>query len=163
MASVQTFGEYSVAAVQSLKAKMEVLSDKAKSLVSRICSSSEPTQPDLANQKNTHLKKARTLTKDDLPEPKTLKELQDRLREDLGFNDKDVAEKKGLSPEEMDKVVDLLSQHRQALSLSFNDLAEVKHLQMRIPLVDGAEPVAMKPRPTPPHLQEVERLQQIAK
>ena len=119
MASVQTFGEYSVAAVQSLKAKVEVLSDKAKSLVSRICSSSEPTQPDLANQKNTHLKKARTLTKDDLPEPKTLKELQDRLREDLGFNDKDVAEKKGLSPEEMDKVVDLLSQHRQALSLSF--------------------------------------------
>ena len=137
---------------------MQKMSKAAKRVVTRICSSSEPYQPGV-RPRDSGLKQARALNEEELPEPKTIEELQERLREDLGFKlEKDI-EEKGLTKQEMKEIVELMSHHRAALALSYNDLAEVKRIKMKIDLIEGAEPVAVKPRPTPPHLREVERLQ----
>ena len=74
----------------------------------------------------------------------------DRIWEDLGFKDSDT----GLTTKQKKTITKILADKREALSLTYNDLAKVKGVTMKIPTGDAA-PICVKSRPVPPHLLEV--------
>ena len=121
IALVQSVQEYRTQTVNIIRKKIErVLDLEAK--VNRVSSQSEPYQPSSrtqANQKNQALKGARGLSKDELPEPKTREELEARLRDDFGFVlPKDIKEK-GFTDKQRKELVQIMADHRAALSLSY--------------------------------------------
>ena len=103
-----------------------------------------------ATTRNSHLQEAKPLTKDALPEVKTRGQLKARLRDDLGFNDPGHS----LTEEQKEEIVQILANHRPALSLDYSDLGHVRGVQFHIPTGD-AKPVKSKCRTLPPHLRQL--------
>ena len=95
---------------------------------------------------------------DELEDPKTAEELQERLKVDLGFKNPKEIQEKGFTKDQTDKIVNKFAQNRPALALSYNDLGEVKGVVMKLPTGDSP-PISNKNRPTPPYLQDVEEQQ----
>ena len=59
---------------------------------------------------------------DELEDPKTPEELQERLRVDLGFKNPKEIQEKGFTKEQTDRIVNKFCQNRSALALAYNDL-----------------------------------------
>ena len=109
-------------------------------LVAHLTDTTNPTW------RNTSVRKAKQLTEEELTEPKTRKELYDRIHTDLAFD----TDNSGLTEQQKKDICNIMADKRPALSLNYGELARVQGVEMAIPTGDAA-PVRVKGRPTPVH------------
>lgn len=79
----------------------------------------------------------------------TRKALRDRIWTDLNFHQENF----GLSHDEKKEIVKIMAEHRDALSLDFNEVGRVKGVEIGIDTGD-AQPIRARCRPLAPHLKE---------